>query len=69
MAIALFLILRNDHDGSYNKNEKRGLGAEKSRYEKRTPKAEFKAGKKNFWTSSTEAEEQVQPEQDDKDRG
>lgn len=39
VAMALFLIFRNDHDGSYNKNEKRGHGAEKSRYEKRTPKA------------------------------
>ena len=138
VAIALFLILRDDHDGSYNKNERRGHGAEKSRYEKRTPKAgpksqpktEFKpepkatdeghredvkdkvrgvfetfikeikeqaaepmkdlkgdlrrvmeeakgafdkamqeAGQKSFWTGSTEPEEQVQPEQDDKDRG
>lgn len=39
VAMALFLIFRNDHDGSYNKNEKRGHGAEKSRYEKRAPKA------------------------------
>lgn len=43
VALALFLIFRNDHDGSYNKNEKRGHGAEKSRYEKKAPKAEFKA--------------------------
>lgn len=130
VAIALFLIFRDDHDGSYNKNEKRGHGAEKSRYEKRAPKAEFKAeqkpsdeghhedvkdkvrgvfetfikeikeqaaepmkdlkgdlrrvmeeakgafdkamqeaGQKSFWTGSTEPEEQVQPEPDDKDRG
>lgn len=141
VTIALFLIFRNDHDGSYNKNERRGHGAEKSRYEKRTPKAEFKsqpksqprtefksetkasneghredvkdkvrgvfetfikeikeqaaepmkdlkgdlrrvmeeakgafdkamqeAGQKGLWTGSTEPEEQVQPEPDDKDR-
>lgn len=47
VAIALFLIFRNDHDGSYNKNERRGHGAEKSRYEKRTPKAEFKSQPKS----------------------
>ena len=142
VAIAIFLIFRNDHDGSYNKNERRGHGAEKSRYEKRTPQAEPKAGpksqpktgfksepkfsdeghhedvkdkvrgvfetfikeikeqaaepmkdlkgdfrkvleeakgafdkamqeagQKGLWTGSTEPEEQVQPEPDDKDRG
>lgn len=30
-ALALFLIFRDDHDGSYNRNEKRGHGAHQSK--------------------------------------
>lgn len=44
--VALFLIFRDDHDGSYNKNEKSGHGAERSQYNKKSeprsePRAEF----------------------------
>ena len=51
VAIALFLIFRDDHDGSYNKNERRGHGAEKSRYEKRAPKAGPKSQPKTEFKS------------------
>ena len=44
--VALFLIFRDDHDGSYNKNEKSGHWAERSQYYKKSelksePRAEF----------------------------
>ena len=46
--IALFLIFRDDHDTSYNKNEKRGHGAERSQYDKKSePRAEFKSEPKS----------------------
>lgn len=112
--IALFLIFRDDHDTSYNKNEKRGHGAERSQYDKKSePRTEFHredvkdkvlnvvesiikevkeqtaepmkevqrdlqkavdeakgafekamrdAGQKGYWTSSSDVDEQEQPE-------
>ena len=45
--IALFLIFRDDHDTSYNRNEKRGHGSEKSQYERHSPKTEFKSETKS----------------------
>lgn len=38
--VALFLIFRDDHDKSYNRNEKRGHGAEKPQYDKNAPEVE-----------------------------
>lgn len=45
--IALFLIFRDDHDTSYNRNERRGHGAEKTQYERHTTKTEFKSETKS----------------------
>jgi len=47
VAFALFLIFRDDHDTSYNRNERRGHGADKSQYERHTPKTEFKSAPKS----------------------
>ena len=48
VAFALFLIFRDDHDTSYNRNERRGHGAEKSQYERKSaPKNEFKSEPKS----------------------
>lgn len=73
VAMALFLIFRNDHDGSYNKNEKRGHGAEKSRYEKRAPKATDEGHREDvkdkvrgvFETFIKEIKEQAEPDEQD----
>ncbi|MBQ6199790.1 MAG: hypothetical protein IJK44_11245 [Bacteroidales bacterium] len=73
VAMALFLIFRNDHDGSYNKNEKRGHGAEKSRSEKRTPKATDEGHREDvkdkvrgaFETFVKEIKEQAEPDEQD----
>jgi len=115
LIVALFLIFRDDHDSSYNKNEKRGHEAEKSRYVKSTrrtvqqpktnkesiletlvkevkqqsadPLKEIKgdvmklveeakgsiiqavqeAGRKDFWSSSTDVDEQYQEEPSEED--
>ena len=46
--VALFLIFRDDHDTSYNRNERRAHGAEKSQYDRKSaPKTEFKSEPKS----------------------
>lgn len=55
--IALFLIFRDDHDKSYNRNEKRGHGAEKSQYDRKSaPKTEFKSEPKSAPRSEFKSE-------------
>lgn len=53
--IALFLIFRDDHDTSYNRNEKRGHGPEKSQYDRKSaPRSEFKSEPKYSYDAHKE---------------
>lgn len=63
VVVALFLIFRDDHDTSYNRNEKKA----QRQSEAAIDKAMREAGQKPYWTSSTDVDEQEQPEAEEPD--